>query len=87
MIFVGKASLRHAVRQYLSHYHGERNHQGPGNRLLIPLRVGVELHIPVKRRQRHLCFWTERARHNDSADKMAAWAGPSNVGNKWLRKR
>jgi hypothetical protein len=52
MIFVGKASLQYAVRQYLSHYHGERNHQGVGNRLLIPSGVSVELHIPVKRRER-----------------------------------
>ena len=25
MIFVGQASLRHAITQYMSHYHGERN--------------------------------------------------------------
>ena len=28
MIFVGQASLRHAVSEYVSHYHRERNHQG-----------------------------------------------------------
>jgi putative transposase len=37
MIFVGQASLRHALTQYVTHYHGERNHQGLGNRLLQPL--------------------------------------------------
>jgi len=34
MIFIGQASLRRAAREYLEHYHRERNHQGVGNRLL-----------------------------------------------------
>ena len=43
MIFVGKASLRHAVSEYVAHYHGERNHQGLGNRLLVPIkRIGSQ---------------------------------------------
>jgi putative transposase len=33
MIFFGKAS-RHALAQYMTHYHRERNHQGVGNQLL-----------------------------------------------------
>jgi len=28
MIFFGPASLQHAVRQAMAHYHTERNHQG-----------------------------------------------------------
>src|SRR6266849_5427441 len=36
MIFVGQASLRRAVREYIEHYHIERNHQGLENRLLHP---------------------------------------------------
>ena len=52
MIFVSHASLRHAVGQYLSHYHRERNHQGLGNQLLIPSRVMGEPGVPVKRRER-----------------------------------
>jgi putative transposase len=36
----------------MAHYHGERNHQGLGNRLLQPLSTVDELHAPVKRRQR-----------------------------------
>jgi len=28
MIFFGENMLRQAVRQYLGHYHAERNHQG-----------------------------------------------------------
>jgi hypothetical protein len=36
MIFFGEAMLRQAVRSYVSHYHGERNHQGLENRLIEP---------------------------------------------------
>jgi putative transposase len=39
MIFVGQASLRRAVAEYLSHYHAERNHQGLENRLIVPAAV------------------------------------------------
>jgi len=52
MIFVGRASLRRAVTQYLTHYHGERNHQGLENRLLKSCRTVGEPHAPVKRRER-----------------------------------
>jgi putative transposase len=34
MIFIGQGSLRHAVAEYMEHYHGERNHQGLENRLI-----------------------------------------------------
>jgi putative transposase len=34
MIFIGHASLRRAVAEYLNHYHAERNHQGLENRLI-----------------------------------------------------
>lgn len=34
MIFLGEESLRRAVREYLAHYHRERNHQGLDNRLI-----------------------------------------------------
>jgi putative transposase len=52
MIFVGQASLRHAITQYLTHYHWERNHQGLENRLLKPPCIVSEPHPPVKRRKR-----------------------------------
>ena len=40
MIFIGQASLRRAVAEYMDHYHGERNHQGLENRLIHgPARV------------------------------------------------
>ena len=34
MIIFGEASLLRALREYMAHYHSERNHQGLGNRLL-----------------------------------------------------
>ena len=36
MIFFGEDSLRRAVREYVTHYHGERNHQGLGNAIIAP---------------------------------------------------
>ena len=36
LILFGDRSLRNGCREYLSHYHGERNHQGLGNRLIEP---------------------------------------------------
>ncbi len=36
MILFGELSLRNAVREFLEHYHHERNHQGLGNRLIDP---------------------------------------------------
>ena len=32
MIFIGQASLRRAMGEYMAHYHEERNHQGLENR-------------------------------------------------------
>ena len=31
----GKDSLRKAIHEFVAHYHGERNHQGLGNRLIM----------------------------------------------------
>lgn len=36
MVLFGEKSLRHAVREYLAHYHAERNHQGLGNVIPFP---------------------------------------------------
>jgi len=37
LILFGEASLRHALQEYVEHYHHERNHQGKGNVLLFPV--------------------------------------------------
>jgi putative transposase len=42
MIFLGQASLRRAVAEYMSHYHAERNHQGLENRLIVPLAMDAK---------------------------------------------
>ncbi|MCA9321609.1 MAG: integrase core domain-containing protein [Planctomycetes bacterium] len=36
MIFSRQASLDRAIRQFIEHYHAERNHQGLGNELIEP---------------------------------------------------
>src|SRR6266478_1486280 len=36
LILFGEASLRHALAEYVEHFHHERNHQGKGNVLLFP---------------------------------------------------
>ena len=36
LILFGEASLRRTLREYVVHYHVERNHQGKGNVLLFP---------------------------------------------------
>jgi len=36
MIFFGRKSLENAVREFVEHYHAERNHQGLGNELIQP---------------------------------------------------
>jgi len=52
MIFVGEASLRRALREYVAHYHTERNHQGVGNRLLESLDTVSSINDPVYCRER-----------------------------------
>jgi putative transposase len=41
MIVIGEASLRSVVQSYLAHDHHERNHQGPGNQIMVA-EPGVE---------------------------------------------
>ena len=36
IIPLGEHHLRRAIQSYVAHYHGERNHQGLGNRLIEP---------------------------------------------------
>jgi transposase InsO family protein len=52
MIMLGERSLYYTMRQYLTHYHTERNHQGLDNQLIV--REGaVGYHTgPVVRRER-----------------------------------
>ena len=52
MIFFGEASLRRALREYMVHYHTERNHRGLDNRLIRPSTVVWLPQGPVCRRER-----------------------------------
>jgi transposase InsO family protein len=52
MIFFGRRSLERALAEYTVHYHGERNHQGLGNRLLENSTETGTLCQPVRRRRR-----------------------------------
>jgi putative transposase len=36
LVLFGERSLRRAMREYVAHYHAERNHQGKSNVLLFP---------------------------------------------------
>ena len=36
LIFFGEEALRRAIREFVIHFHRERNHQGLGNRLIEP---------------------------------------------------
>src|SRR5262249_48396222 len=53
VILFGEASLRHALTQYIEHYHHERNHQGKGNVLLfLVVGLGATRQGPVQCRER-----------------------------------
>jgi transposase InsO family protein len=52
MIFVGQASLRGAVREYVEHYHEERNHQGLDSRLIRSRETAAASDGGVRRKER-----------------------------------
>jgi putative transposase len=53
LILFGEAALRHALTQYVPHFHHERSHQGKGNVLLFPtINQDTERQSPVQCRER-----------------------------------
>ena len=52
MVLIGEGSLRRAVREFVAHYHHERNHQGLDNRLILPLSTAPPPRGRVPCRQR-----------------------------------
>src|SRR5881396_3035666 len=52
MIFFGETSLGKAIAEFVAHYLLERNHQGLGNRLIVPIEATGETAETVQRRQR-----------------------------------
>ena len=52
MIFFGEKSMHRAVRQFLEHYHAERNHQVLDNDLIAPEAEVGQVDGLVHRRKR-----------------------------------
>ena len=52
LILLGEGSLRKAVREFVMHYHLERNHQGLGNQLIAPEISLADRQGTIRRRQR-----------------------------------
>jgi putative transposase len=52
MILFGEDALRAAVKEFVAHYHSERNHQGIGNLLIFPDRRLTGRDGAVRRRSR-----------------------------------
>jgi len=49
---LGEGRLGRAIGEYVEHYHGERNHQGLDNRLIIPDESHAGNRGPIRRRER-----------------------------------
>lgn len=52
MIFFGQRSLENAMREYVEHYHAERNHQGLDNELIEPSGDGDTVAARIECRER-----------------------------------
>ena len=52
LVPIGARMLRRALREYMEHYHGERNHQGLDNQLIAPARVRHSQSKGIDRRSR-----------------------------------
>jgi transposase InsO family protein len=52
MIWFGEAALRKGLQEFVLHYHHERNHQGLGNRLILPEGAPADAGGTVKCRER-----------------------------------
>src|SRR6516165_2847671 len=52
MILFGEGSLRKALREFVAHYHHERNHQGLGNRLIVEEEPRADKTGAIQCRQR-----------------------------------
>jgi transposase InsO family protein len=53
VILFGEPSLRHALKEYMAHYHAERPHQGKGNVVLLPAPTpSLQRKGPIRCRER-----------------------------------
>ncbi len=62
-----EASLRRALREYLVHYHTERNHQGKGNVLLFPTVKDLQCRSDVSVRCRERLGGLLKYYHREAA--------------------
>jgi putative transposase len=51
-ILIGEASLRQAIGEFMEHYHCERNHQGLGNKRILPTIIHQRTDGPILSRER-----------------------------------
>lgn len=62
LILFGEHHLRRAIDEFVTHYHGERNHQGLGNELITPThRRGRGTHVRCRERLGGLLRYYHRA--------------------------
>ncbi len=52
MIFLGEGSLRHAISEFMEHYHRERNHQSLGNGVIVSYEDMGKDQGKIQRKQR-----------------------------------
>ena len=52
LILFGETATRKAVRSFLEHYHTERNHQGLGNELIVPMDRPPDLDAEIETTER-----------------------------------
>jgi hypothetical protein len=48
---LGERHLLQLVAEFVAHYHAERNHQGIGNKLVVPMNENAAMSGRVARRQ------------------------------------
>jgi putative transposase len=52
LILFGETATRRAVRAFVTHYHTERNHQGLGNELIVPMERPPDMNAEIKTTER-----------------------------------
>ena len=52
VVLFGEHTLRRTLREYVEHFHAERNHQGKGNVLLFPRDTDIRREGPLQCRER-----------------------------------
>ena len=52
LILFGETATRKAVRDFVTHYHTERNHQGLGNELIVPMERSPDIDAEIETTER-----------------------------------